>query len=605
MASKTFFTEHELPTPQPRRVLADLLVDYLEQLGVEYVFGVPGGAIEHFYSALARSMRRGGPRPVVARHESGAAFMADGYYRETGKLGVCCSTTGPGTTNLITGVASAYENHIPMLVISAQTALSRFGRGAAQESSCTGIDTVGLLRFCTRYSTLISHVDQFEHKLATAIMTAFGSPNGPAHISLPWDILRSPASASTPVFDLASHVSTPSVLDTEAVDKLRQEIEQARKIVLVIGGGCGEAIDKIIELADLLDSPIVATLHGKGFINPYNPRFRGIIGYAGHSTAREVLADREVDTILAIGTTLGELDSYGWDSDLLLNARLLHVDSVEWHLTRSPMARLQVRGRIVSVFGYLLDYFKQKRGFKPMAIADSPGHHPVHHSRFEENPTLSFRLDEETKYLSDATPIKPQRLMRELSRLVPPDTTFVVDTGNGQAWAIHYLHSRHLETPGPHPGSGGAFRHCAEFVSMAWSIGAAVGTALGNPEKPVVCITGDGSLLMSGQELTVAIQEQLTVIFVVLNDSALGMVKHGQRLTQAEPIAFELPEIDFSVYARALGAEGHIVRSPDDLLKLDMPAICRRRGPTLLDVRLDAEEMPPIASRVQILGALE
>lgn len=605
MASKTSFAEPRLSPPQPHRELADLLVDYLEQLGVEYVFGVPGGAIEHLYSALARSMRRGGPRPVVARHESGAAFMADGYYRETGKLGVCCSTTGPGTTNLITGVASAHENHIPMLVISAQTALSRFGRGAAQESSCTGIDTVGLLRFCTRYSTLVSHVDQFEHKLATAIMTAFGSPSGPAHISLPWDILRSPASSSSPVFDLASLVSPPSLLDTDAIDKLCREIEQASKIVLVIGGGCGEAIDKIVELADLLDSPIVATLHGKGFINPYNPRFRGILGYAGHSSAREVLADQGVDTLLAVGTTLGELDSYGWDSNLLLNARLLHVDSVEWHLTRSPMARLQVRGRILSVFGHLLDYFKRKPGFASTATDAPSGSGPLPHSRSSENPPLPFRLDDNLKYLSDATPIKPQRLMWELSRLFPPDTPFVVDTGNGQAWAIHYLHSHHPETAGPHPGSGGAFRHCAEFVSMAWSIGAAVGTALGNPDKPVVCITGDGSLLMSGQEITVAIQEKLTVIFVVLNDSALGMVKHGQRLTSSEAIAFELPEIDFAAYAEALGAEGHVVRSPDDLLNLDMAAICRRRGPTLLDVRLDAEEMPPIASRIRVLGTQE
>ena len=130
--------------------LGDLLISYLEQLGVEYVFGIPGGAIEPLYNALARSERRGGPRAVISRRETGAAFMADGYARNTGKLGVCCATTGPGATNLITGVASAYENNIPMLVITAQTALSTFGRGAFQESSCTGINTVGLFGHCTR-----------------------------------------------------------------------------------------------------------------------------------------------------------------------------------------------------------------------------------------------------------------------------------------------------------------------------------------------------------------------------------------------------------------------------------------------------------------------
>ena len=168
--------------------LADLLVEYLDQLGVEYVFGVPGGAIEPLYNALARSERRGGVRAVVARHETGAAFMADGYARNTGKLGVCCSTTGPGATNMITGVASAYENNVPMLVITAQTAISTFGKGAIQDSSCTGINTVGLYQHCTRYNTLISHAAQFEHKLATAIMSAMGSPAGPAHISVPRDV---------------------------------------------------------------------------------------------------------------------------------------------------------------------------------------------------------------------------------------------------------------------------------------------------------------------------------------------------------------------------------------------------------------------------------
>ena len=150
--------------------LGDLLIKYLEQLGVEYVFGIPGGAIEPMYNALARSERAGGPRAVIARHETGAAFMADGYSRHTGKLGVCCATTGPGATNLITGVASAYENNIPMLVITAQTALSTFGRGAFQESSCAGVNTVGLFEHCSRYNSLVSHVDQFEHKLAAAVL---------------------------------------------------------------------------------------------------------------------------------------------------------------------------------------------------------------------------------------------------------------------------------------------------------------------------------------------------------------------------------------------------------------------------------------------------
>lgn len=590
---------------RPHRTLADLVVEYLEQLSVDYVFGVPGGAIEHLYSALARSQRRGGPRPIVARHETGAAFMADGYYRETGKLGVCCTTTGPGATNIITGVASAFENHIPMLVISAQTALSHFGRGAAQESSCTGIDTVGLFRYCTRYSTLISHPDQFEHKLSTAIMMAFGSPTGPAHISVPWDVLSSPAIKEAPAYDLSEFAQPPSLIDTAAVDKLCELLAQAKKLVFVIGGDCGEAIHKIVGLATLFNASIVATLHGKGFVDPYHPLFRGIIGYAGHTSARNVLADPEVDAVVAIGTTLGELDSNGWDSRFLLNNRLIHIDSSENHLTNSPMARLRVRGRILTIFNHLV------ARFDGVAVnhSNSPNNtsHATEASQYphaDGEPVLPFHLDGEVE-LDDSAPIKPQRLMRELSRLFPPGTSFITDTGNGQAWAIHYLHPIGKTVPGPHPGSGGSFRNCAEFVSMGWSMGAAVGTALGNREKPVVCIIGDGSYLMSGQEITVAVQERLTVIFVVLNDSVLGMVKHGQMLTHSEPIAFELPEVDYSACARAMGADGYVIRSAQDLLALDIRTLCHRQGPTLLDVRIDPNEVAPIAARIQILGSHE
>lgn len=200
--------------------MGDLLVAYLNQLGIEYVFGVPGGAIEPLYNALARSERQGGVRAVVARHETGAAFMADGYARNTGKLGVCCSTTGPGATNMITGVASAYENNVPMLVITAQTAISTFGKGAIQDSSCTGINTVGLYQHCTRYNTLISHPAQFEHKLSAAIMSAMGSPAGPAHISVPRDVMALQALVNGPSYSLDVLLNQPTLIDDNAVASL-------------------------------------------------------------------------------------------------------------------------------------------------------------------------------------------------------------------------------------------------------------------------------------------------------------------------------------------------------------------------------------------------
>jgi len=590
-------------TPQAPWEGGDLLIAYLEQLAVEYVFGVPGGAIEPLYNALARSARRGGPRSVVARHETGAAFMADGYARQTGKLGVCGATTGPGATNLITGVASAYENHIPMLVITAQTALANFGRGAFQESSCTGINTVGMFQYCTRYNTLVSHIDQFERKLIAAIMSAYQSPAGPAHLSVPLDILRSPVPGQGPAYNLIELLYRPSLLDDEAVDKLCLQIEKGRKVVFVIGEGCNEAIGIILELALWIKATLVTMPHGKGLVSPYHPLFRGVIGFAGHGSASEALTDPEVDVVVAIGTSLGEWSSNGWDASALLNHRLIHVESTEGHFIRSPMARLHVRGRIITIFERLFSHIRKTL---PRASELEPieRRRPTSTMRaMLPEPKRYFRLNEEAKYDDNSTPIKPQRLMRELPRLFPPNTRFLADTGNSMAWAIHYLHPFDRRMAGQRHANSGVFRSCLEFASMGWAIGAAIGTALGCPDDPVVCITGDGSLLMSGQEMTVAIQERLPVIFIVLNDGALGMVKHGQRLAGAECIGCELPETDFAALARAMGAEAHTIHSPQDLLNLDVDALCNRAGPTLLDVYVDPEEVPPIATRIRVLGA--
>lgn len=592
-------SENEKQPQDPPIKLADILVSYLEELGVEYVFGVPGGAIEPLYNALGRSQRHGGPRPVLARHETGAAFMADGYFRRTGKLGVCCATTGPGTTNLITGVASAYENQIPMLVITAQTSLYLFGRGASQESSCTGINTVAMFQYCSRYTTLVSHVEQLEYKLASALMAAFGTPAGPAHLSIPRDILSSTAPIQKPSYKLSPLVDHSPLFDADGANQLCRELERARKPIFVIGEGCSEAIGLILKTATLIGAAIVATPHGKGLIDPYHPLFRGIIGFAGHDSAKAVLVDPSVDAIFAIGTNLGEWASNGWDRGALLNERLIHVDPVAGHLARSPMAKLHVRGQMLTLFNHVLARLSAQTPER--ALPDPSLPKPGAAAEPGQRLALPFRLADESKCYDETMPIKPQSLMRELSQLFPDNTCFVADTGNSQAWAIHYLHPRLQKTADPNKVDE-RFRTCSEFVSMGWAIGAAVGMALGSPGRPIVCITGDGSLLMSGQELTVAIHERLPVIFIVLNDAALGMVKHGQRLGGAEAVAFELPEIDYCAYAKAMGADGYIVRSPQELRDLPIDAICKRPGPTLIDVRIDREEVPPMNLRIRIFG---
>lgn len=597
----------------------DLLVAYLADLGVEYVFGIPGGAIEPFYDALARSQRNGGPAPIVARHEAGAAFMAHGYHQNSGRLAVCCATTGPGTTNLITGVSSAYENNVPMLVITAQTSLANFGRKALQESSDTGVNTVGMFQFCTGYNTLVSHINQFEQKLITAVMTAV-SRCCPVNLSIPLDVLRTPVDGGQPRYDLASLARSPHAQDEASVDQLCEQLERAEQIVFVLGGACHEAAAVILRLAYSLRARIVTTPDGKGIISPYHPLYRGVIGFAGHDSAEQTLLDPEVDTVVAVGTSLGEWASNGWDSKAVLNDRLIHVEPLESNLTRSPMARLHVRGGVLSIFEKVSDRLSRNTAPEdPIKLKKE-----LEELRWKSMGQVPWQRGEAGKAaVANQNPrelVKPQWLMGYLTRLFPPATRYLADSGNSVAWAIHYLHPfdrRILERRdgeggaateglqqrggGRRGSSAGLFQAALEFSSMGWAIGAAVGAAIARPKQPVVCITGDGSFLMSGQEITVAVQNKLSVVYVVLNDSALGMVKHGQRLSGAEPVAFKLPQVDFCAMAKGLGVRGFSIRTAQDLLDLSIEDILHN-GPTLLDIRIDPEEVPPMGVRVKVLN---
>jgi len=584
--------------------VGDLLVSYLEQIGVEYVFGIPGGPIEPFYNALARSERRGGIRSVVARHETGAAFMADGYARNSGRLGVCCGTAGPGTTNLITGVASAFDNHSPMLVITAQTALEKFGHGATQESGDTGINTVAMFSHCTRYSTLVSHLDQFEQKLSSAIMMAFRSPKGPAHLSIPLDVFKSKSPAPYPSYDLSNLLWQPSLVDTASLDILCKELTSSENIVFIVGEECSEAIGDILNVAISLNARIVTTPHAKGLVSPYHPRFRGVIGFAGHESAIDVLTDDAVELFLKIGTPLRETASSGWDLSVF-NKRLIHVDSSEDNLMHSPMARLHVRGDIAKVFEKVAFHLGIESDAKESSIKN---HNESYKRDVKSKPRKlerHFSLKEEAKCNDRSSPIKPQALMSAMPNLFPPETKYLCDSGNSMAWSIHYLHPHDRRVSGRRSDLGGLFWTCLEFASMGWAIGSSIGTALANPSKPVVCLTGDGSVLMYGGDITVAVQENLPVIFVILNDSEYGMVRHGQQLGHAEKIGYKLPEINFSEYASSMGVKATIIKSLNDLQALNIKEICSRPGPTILDVRIDKQEVPPMDNRLKALGTMD
>ncbi|MBN2062883.1 MAG: thiamine pyrophosphate-binding protein [Deltaproteobacteria bacterium] len=564
---------------------SDLIVRYLEFLDVEYVFSVPGSPISPLYDALIRRKDKGGPRGILVRHENGGAFMADGYARATGKLGVCCGTTGPGATNMITGVASANADHVPLLAITAQTSIPDFGWGGFQESSADVTDTVNMFDQCTRYNSLVSHPGQLEKKVASALQTAMQEPRGAVHLSIPVDILRSPWEGSIKYPGLASLLKKNSNgFNSADLERLLDEVSSAltgnRRIIILVGHDCGGASEQIIELAELIQAPVLTSQRGKRWVNPYHPLARGVFGFAGHASSRNALMDESVELVLAIGTGLWEWPTSAWDP-ILLNDKLIHIHNTPAYFHRSPYARLHICGAIPGLLKALCSGIAER-------MEERTGSTIKERDRYGQSgyvpENIEVRIPENIWQGRDNQPVKPQQLLKEITSRFPAKTNFLIDNSNSVPWSIHYFF--HPRPENYHLSIG--------FASMGWAIGAAVGMALGSPGVPAVCITGDGCFLMSGQEITVAVQEKLPVTFIVLNDRSYGMIKFAHHLTGTETVDYSIPPVDFCEMARSVGAEGCTVRDIGELRQIDFHALSNRKGPTLLDVYIDQEEVPPL-----------
>ena len=564
----------------------DLVVSYLERLGIEYVFGVPGGSIEPLYNALARSERRGGPKAILARHETGAVFMADGYARATGKLGVVCSTSGPGATNMLTGVANAYAAEIPLLVISGQPSIERFGLGAFQEGSCTGINTVAMFDSCTRYNTLVSHPVQLEAKLVQAISFAKSGQAGPVHLSVPLDIMKAKVKAPDTQRGMRAFINHDVLPSEEGEELVMTRLAAAKKVTLVIGQGCGRDMDNILAVAEARRWLLVTTPTAKGLVPGSHPLYRGVFGLGGHESARRALLEKSAEHVVVLGSALDEITTGGWDNKAILSSRLIHISDNPEHLCRSTMARLSVLGSPSTIFRKFSDRYGavKKRNALTVSLDDRGFHNFIHYR-------------DRDACLDMGGPVKPQSLFWNLSQWVPEGTHALMDTGNSFLWGVHYWQSKQ------DPQNRNKLMHIAMgFASMGWAIGAAIGMAFADPDTPVVCFTGDGSVLMSGQEITVAQEHGLNILFVILNDAHLGMIKHGQNLSGAESIANDLPQVDFAMMSRALGVKSYTVDSMECMAQLDVGKLFKKPGPCVLDVHVDAQQVPPMSNRVKVLS---
>ena len=565
----------------------DLILNYLQRWGVEYVFGVPGGSIEPFYNALARSERNNGVKSIIARHETGAAFMAEGYARETGKIGVCCATAGPGATNLLTGVACAYADSIPLLVISAQTSIEKFGRGALQDGSCTGVNTVEIFNHCTRFNTLISHSAQLEPKLLQAMSYARSNSPGPVHLSVPLDVMREQVEDVHLQGNMRAFINHEVVPSQEAMQLVLKELATKEKVTVVLGEGAAGAINTLIALIESRHWLFVTTPRAKGLVNNFHPSYRGVFGFAGHESARIALQPENAERVVVIGTALDEVSTSGWDGSAIMSNRLIHLSNNPEHLSRSYMAKLCILGSLELMLKPFVELLASNKARKKWLIQQD-----------EYGLPANLLIQNPEKCLLQAGKVKPQALMTYLSDVCPDDTRVLFDSGNSFLWGIHYWNCRR---PTGFDAKKTLFHIGIGFASMGWAIGAAIGVAAGAQGKPVVCITGDGSMLMSGQEITVALQHNLNVLFVVLNDSSLGMVRHGQKLSGGESIGHELPSINFALMAQAMGLKSYRIESMDDLMALNMALLVSQNKPCLLDVVIDRDEVPPMGARMKVL----
>lgn len=556
-------------TGDTQLTLADGLVDALVASEIDTYFGVPGGAIEPLFNALARARERGIVTVIATRSESGAGFAADGYYRATGRLAVCTATTGPGITNLITAVANAHADRIPMLVLTPQVSLAKHGRGALQDSSDDGYDMVRILKACTVSSTAVTHPEQLPHKLLRALRRATQAPMGPVHLALPSDLLASAVEFDASRFG-ATREPHPRGLPLNGLREICSALQAAHRPVFYVGDDAGAAAKNLCAMASAVSGKVIASPAGKRWVEHIDPNFVGVLGFSGHAQALAAL--RKADLVVAFGATFDELSTNAWSA--LPTTMTYCIDGHAEFAYRLPHAHVLVAD-IAEAIGWLAAHLP----------SDAPG------ARLHAAPRASVTPERRSARQAEHA-VHPGELMQWLSRELPEQVVVHVDSGNSFSWSTRDLIRCKADT----------YRVAMGFSSMAWAIGAVLGAAVGSGER-TICITGDGAMLMSSLELSTAVQEQLPVTYIVLNDAGLGMVRHGQRLARAPSIAHEIPEVRFDLLAQACGALGMRVHCADDLARIPREYLSSpSHGPFVVDVLIDREAVPPMADRVRGLA---
>lgn len=541
---------------------AEILIACLKEQGVDTVFGFPGGAILNVYDALYR--HRDTLRHVLTAHEQGAAHAADGYARATGKVGVCMATSGPGATNLVTGIATAYMDSSPVVAITCNVNLSVLGKDSFQE-----IDIAGISMPITKYNFIVKDVQMLAPALRRAFRIARSGRPGPVLVDITKDVTAAEAEY-TPERARPEECRTQELRETE-LERALELIRNSRKPCILAGGGVvlADASEELRQFAHKIQAPVCCTLMGQGAFHQRDELYTGMVGM--HGTKASNFCVSECDLLIAVGARFS--DRVTGDTERFAPAaKILHIDADEAEVNKNIRADAAVIGDAAVVLRRL------------NAVLDPQNH--------EEWTAHAERLTEMYPLLHDKTKLTGPAVIEAIDRATPEDTIIVTEVGQHQMWAAqHYCYT----LPRTFLSSGG-------LGTMGFGLGAAIGAKIGRPDRVVVNVAGDGCFRMNLNELATVSREKLPLIELVLNNHALGMVRQWQTLFYGGRYsATELPdEVDFCRLAEAMGISAWRVSDREELEAALSEALQSGR-PALIEALIDPDDKvfpmcPPGAS---------
>lgn len=564
--------------------VSDVIVKTLEQLGVKVAFGIPGGTIATLANALSQSKLI---QTILTQHECGAAYMALGYSSYTqgknNEMGLCFGCSGPGVTNLITGVASAYEERIPIFVLTGNISTQFIGKGAAQDSFESGIHALQMYQSITAKTVILKSnenvVDIVKELYALAI-----KEKKPVHLNVPTDIAFMPALENE--VHCFPHMDAQDEPNKEVIKEAIKAFLKAKRPLIFCGNGVKTSANKapIAEMISKLAIPAINSSHAKGTFYEEQENYFGSFGFAANNRAKDFLTAYQPDAILFLGTRLGEVATAGW-SALLDKAELkIHIDINEGCFNRNYKAQYAIKADIKTIIAAIEEeYIANKNAYKQYQ----------NERQHLFNPFKKYASKVDPALFNKQGLIKPNELIQVLNELLPSNAFIFSDIGNSMAWLLQDLELQREQDFYVPVGLG------AMGTSVCMSIGAKL--AAGN--RPMVCITGDCAVLMHGMELFTAKRAKLGVKYIILNDGGHGMVSHGDRLLglKCKGVLFDAP-LEFNKLGDLFGISTYSAKSLQEFCQLPLKAIFESQEPIILDLAIDRETVPPLSSRVSVLS---